>query len=103
MADPILNAAEVAARQGWSVVGVYVRAATPRWGSSVPIAICLMQRLESTATQHEGGDYRIAEIRCDAREFAEGWYSADRIAAYERWEERVNRAHADIAIYLGLS
>lgn len=97
--DPILNAHDVAARQGWFIVGAYRRAETPRWGTSVPIAICLMSRLDPTLSPH--GDWRIAEIRADADEFAEGWYTSNRLAAFKRWIERVRRAEQDIAIYDG--
>lgn len=95
--DPILNAVAVADRQGWYVVGSYRRASTPRWGTSVPCAIVLMGRLSTDVVGD--GTWRVAEIRADSDEFAEGWYSSDRLDAYKRWLERVRRTEQDIAIY----
>jgi hypothetical protein len=101
MADPILNAYEVADRQGWFIVGAYRRAATPRWGTSVPTAVCLMGNLDvKNGVQKDS--WRVAEIRADQPEFSEGWYSDNRKAAYDRWSERVARAAEDIEIYYGL-
>jgi hypothetical protein len=97
--DPILNANAVAERQGWFIVGAYRRAATPRWGTSVPTAICLMSRLGTDPSPV--GNWRVAEIRADSDEFGEGWYSGhdDRLGAFKRWIESVRRAEQDIAIY----
>lgn len=95
MADPILNAYEVADRQDCILVAVYRRASTPDWGTSVPTAICLLLHMESTDPQ----PWRVAEIRSDVREFGDGAYFGDRKKAFDRWEERTARAEQDIAIY----
>lgn len=96
--DPIQNAYEVADRQGWFIVGAYRRAATPRWGTSVTTAICLLSRL-ATESDLPRDSWRVAEIRSDEREFGQGDYTTDRKAAFDRWLERTQRAEQDIAIY----